>query len=151
MPDRDFEGLTVDQKKIAIDYELGYDWIPGRFGPPPGIPKFRKQELGKCYRNELHNIYFESIFFSVYRQVILTLSMTWRIFCIIWLHSHNYSTQLTSIESQCWMSDASIWSMEPTVFYTPVGLWFIMQLLPSTHISSTSIFMGWLVLHWWWS
>ena len=40
----------LDLERI-INYEPGYDWIPNRFGPPPGIAKSKKQKLGK-------NIYY---------------------------------------------------------------------------------------------
>lgn len=47
MPERSFEGLTLADRAIVSTYELGYDWVPDRFGPPPGIPRSKKQELGK--------------------------------------------------------------------------------------------------------
>jgi len=44
MPQQDFD----KEYRLAIaDYAPGYDWIPGRFGPPPGIPKARKDKFGK--------------------------------------------------------------------------------------------------------
>ena len=47
MPERGFDSLRAEDWRMVKDYQPGYDWIPGRFGPPPGIPKSRKQQLGK--------------------------------------------------------------------------------------------------------
>lgn len=47
MPISGYESMSFDQKRKAQDYEAGYDWIPDRFGPPPGIPRARKEQLGK--------------------------------------------------------------------------------------------------------
>ena len=46
MPERNFDALDIDRRKKAIEYVPGYDWVPGKFGPPPGIPKARKDEFG---------------------------------------------------------------------------------------------------------
>ena len=46
MPERNFEALDIDRRKKAVEYVPGYDWIPEKFGPPPGIAKARKDEFG---------------------------------------------------------------------------------------------------------
>ena len=46
MPERNFDALDIDRRKKAVEYVPGYDWIPGKFGPPPGIAKARKDEFG---------------------------------------------------------------------------------------------------------
>lgn len=45
MPDRCFNSLTPADIERLKDYEVGYDWVPGRFGPPPGILRARKHQL----------------------------------------------------------------------------------------------------------
>ncbi|XP_067946840.1 baculoviral IAP repeat-containing protein 7-like isoform X2 [Watersipora subatra] len=45
MPVSNYDGLNDEQRRSAAAYVPGYDWIPGRFGPPPGIPKERKTEF----------------------------------------------------------------------------------------------------------
>ena len=50
MPDRNFDALDEERRRKAMEYVPGYDWIPGRFGPPPGIRKARKEEFGECVK-----------------------------------------------------------------------------------------------------
>ncbi|KAF6040343.1 hypothetical protein EB796_001346 [Bugula neritina] len=45
MPQRNFDAIDGEDRLAIADYVPGYDWIPGRFGPPPGIPKARKDEF----------------------------------------------------------------------------------------------------------
>lgn len=47
MPEKSHEGLTFADRSRLSDYTPGYDWIPGKFGPPPGIPRAKKEQLGK--------------------------------------------------------------------------------------------------------
>lgn len=47
----------LDLEQI-INYEPGYDWIPNRFGPPPGIGKSKKQKLGKKYLLQFYKTKF---------------------------------------------------------------------------------------------
>ena len=47
MPVRNFEALGEERRREAVAYQPGYDWLPDRFGPPPGIPRARKLELGR--------------------------------------------------------------------------------------------------------
>ena len=47
MPERSYEALDIERRREAIEYVPGYDWVPGKFGPPPGIPKARKDEFGE--------------------------------------------------------------------------------------------------------
>jgi hypothetical protein len=46
MPERNFDALDGDRRRKAAEYVPGYDWIPGKFGPPPGIPKDTKDKFG---------------------------------------------------------------------------------------------------------
>ena len=46
MPNRSFEALDTEQREKAANYVPGYDWLPGKFGPPPGIDKDFKDKLG---------------------------------------------------------------------------------------------------------
>ena len=48
MPVKNFDPLDFDRRRKAVEYVPGYDWIPGKFGPPPGIAKARKDEFGWC-------------------------------------------------------------------------------------------------------
>ena len=34
---------------VANVSEIGYHWINGRFGPPPGIDRAEKEQLGKDF------------------------------------------------------------------------------------------------------
>ncbi|XP_067946835.1 putative inhibitor of apoptosis [Watersipora subatra] len=52
MPERNFDALDGDRRKQAVEYVPGYDWIPGRFGPPPGIPKDRKEQFDRMSDKE---------------------------------------------------------------------------------------------------
>ncbi|XP_067946848.1 baculoviral IAP repeat-containing protein 7-B-like [Watersipora subatra] len=52
MPERNFDALDVDRRRQAAEYVPGYDWIPGRFGPPPGIPKDRKEQFDRMSDKE---------------------------------------------------------------------------------------------------
>ena len=63
MPEANLMTLTEKQLKDAKKYKLGYDWIPGRFGPPPGIPRQQKDELGKKF----------IIFFAILKIVFILL------------------------------------------------------------------------------
>ena len=54
MPERSYEALDIERRREAIEYVPGYDWIPGKFGPPPGIAKPRKDKFGK--KSELCNL-----------------------------------------------------------------------------------------------
>ena len=44
MPTRELK--TLDSE-TAAEYAVGYDWIPGKFGPPPGIDKLQKDKMGR--------------------------------------------------------------------------------------------------------
>ena len=46
MSERSFHALDEERQRQAAAYEPGYEWLPDRFGPPPGIPRARKLELG---------------------------------------------------------------------------------------------------------
>lgn len=46
MPERNYDAIDGEGRAAIANYVPGYDWIPGRFGPPPGIPKARKEQLG---------------------------------------------------------------------------------------------------------
>ena len=46
MPERDYQSIDPVGREAIANYVPGYDWMPGRFGPPPGIPKGRKEQLG---------------------------------------------------------------------------------------------------------
>ncbi|XP_067946846.1 baculoviral IAP repeat-containing protein 7-B-like [Watersipora subatra] len=52
MPERNFDALDVDRRRQAAEYVPGYDWIPGRFGPPPGILKERKEQFDRMSDKE---------------------------------------------------------------------------------------------------
>ena len=46
MPDINIDAIDVEERQFIASYVPGYDWVPGKFGPPPGIPKTRKEQLG---------------------------------------------------------------------------------------------------------
>ena len=46
MAERSFHALDEEHLKQLAEYEPGYEWMPDRFGPPPGIPRARKIALG---------------------------------------------------------------------------------------------------------
>ena len=47
MPERNFDALDLERRKKAVEYVPGYDWVPERFGPPPGIPRDQVEEYGR--------------------------------------------------------------------------------------------------------
>lgn len=47
MPDSSLDSPTSNPYRTDAKYEPGYDWVPGRFGPPPGILKSKKDQLGE--------------------------------------------------------------------------------------------------------
>ena len=55
---------TVAREKAA-KYVPGYDWIPDKFGPPPGIAKARKDEFGK-WKKIVNLLFFYFIFLLAY-------------------------------------------------------------------------------------
>ena len=59
MPERSLAALDADRHKKAVEYVPGYDWIPGMFGPPPGIPKAYKDKLGR-YMHQSNSISFSN-------------------------------------------------------------------------------------------
>ena len=46
MPDTDFTHVSEESQKRVKDGLVGYDWIPDRFGPPPGIHKKDMAKIG---------------------------------------------------------------------------------------------------------
>ena len=46
MAERSFLTFNEERQRQAPTNEPGYEWYPDRFGPPPGIPRARKLELG---------------------------------------------------------------------------------------------------------
>ena len=54
---------TVAREKAA-KYVPGYDWIPDKFGPPPGIAKARKDEFGK-WKKLLISFFLFHFFYSL--------------------------------------------------------------------------------------
>ncbi|XP_067946852.1 baculoviral IAP repeat-containing protein 7-B-like isoform X2 [Watersipora subatra] len=57
MPVRSFDALDADRRRQAAEYVPGYDWIPGRFGPPPGIPKDRKEQFDRMSDKEFFDAF----------------------------------------------------------------------------------------------
>ena len=56
MPDADFTHVS-EENQIRIKNGLfGCDWVPGRFGPPPGILKEDMSKIGMCSFNTLTNL-----------------------------------------------------------------------------------------------
>lgn len=51
-PERNYDALDNNDRQALVDYVPGYDWIPGRFGPPPGIPKMCKDEFDRMNDKE---------------------------------------------------------------------------------------------------
>ena len=49
MPDINIDAIDVEERQFIASYVPGYDWVPGKFGPPPGIPKTRKDQLGRFF------------------------------------------------------------------------------------------------------
>ena len=52
MPDINVDPISryhVEERQFIPSYVPGYDWVPGNFGPPPGIPKTRKDQLGRFF------------------------------------------------------------------------------------------------------
>ena len=48
MPDINVDPISryhVEERQFIASYVPGYDWVPGKFGPPPGTPKTRKDQL----------------------------------------------------------------------------------------------------------
>ena len=47
MAERGFQVFDEEHQRQAPRNDPGYQWYPDRFGPPPGIPRARKLELGQ--------------------------------------------------------------------------------------------------------
>ena len=43
------DAIDFEERQFIVppSYVPGYDWVPGKFGPPPGTPKTRKDQLGR--------------------------------------------------------------------------------------------------------
>jgi len=52
MPERNYDSIDIIGREAIANYVPGYDWMPGRFGPPPGIPKARKEQLDQMTDKE---------------------------------------------------------------------------------------------------
>lgn len=58
MPVSGLESLSETTRSRLPTYTPGYDWVRGRFGPPPGIPRVRKEQLGMS--SDLHHVGFST-------------------------------------------------------------------------------------------
>lgn len=47
MPDFSYESLNQTQLTYANQYIPGYDWVKGKFGPLPGVPRDKKKAMGR--------------------------------------------------------------------------------------------------------
>ena len=69
MPVRDVEASA----KREVAYVPGYDWLPGKFGPSPGIAKAHKEEFGEhCLSKLMYCLYFNLLLASGLLFVILS-------------------------------------------------------------------------------
>ena len=46
IPDTDFTQVSEESQKRVKNGLVGYDWVPDRFGPPPGIHKKDMAKIG---------------------------------------------------------------------------------------------------------
>ena len=47
MPTADYTDVRDEDFNILTTGNVGYDWIPNRFGPPPGISRTEMSKIGK--------------------------------------------------------------------------------------------------------
>ena len=74
MPERDYQSIDPVGREAIANYVPGYDWMPGRFGPPPGIPKGRKEQLGMlCLLSGLKDLSVLSAISVTHAQVLSCL------------------------------------------------------------------------------
>ena len=53
MPHADFTHVSEENQKRVKNGLVGYDWVPGCFGPPPGILKKDMAKIGMYSFNTL--------------------------------------------------------------------------------------------------